>query len=134
MKDGFELDAKYEPDLGKLSLDDLPLFNEYEWYIQVASHFSDFVRAFDQISFVIPFINSYNYNNDEDTRPNRIDYLTYNIENFYIRYISLQDRIYQLMNAIFHLCISIRRINKHIVLSNEKVKRHKDIVEKNAEK
>ena len=55
------------------------------------------------------------------------DHLIYNIENYLIRIKSVHDRILQLVNAVFHLCINEANVNHGVIVSNYKVQHRPEI-------
>jgi hypothetical protein len=71
---------------------------------------------------------NFNYSTKSDI--SRADHLIYNIENYLIRLNSVYDRVLQLVNVVFHLCIREESISHAVVVSNYRVEHHPDIVKK----
>ncbi|NRT17172.1 hypothetical protein HNP99_003551 [Flavobacterium sp. 28A] len=97
-------------------------FNEFEYYIHNNGFYLiHFMQLCDQIIYGVELISNFNYNTTKSV--SRIDHLTYNIENYIIRLTSIHDRLLQLVNATFHLCINESDVNDRVVLNNMKVSR-----------
>ena len=73
----------------------------------------------------VEFLLNYDYSKKLNT--NRADHLIYNIENYFIRLNSVYDRVLQIVNAVFHLCINEESVNHSIVISNLKVAHRSEI-------
>ena len=65
------------------------------------------------------FLSNYGYSKKIEST--RADYLIYNLENYLIRLNSVYDRVLQIVNAVFHLCINEENVNHSVIISNYKV-------------
>lgn len=120
--DGFEISKGRKIDIFSIEFEEGPEFSEYEFYIHNVSFYtSNLLMLFRQLEFAIEFLTNYNYS--KQIQANRIDHLTYNVENYIIRISSVLDRILQVINSVFHLCIDETMVNERIILKNLKVKR-----------
>jgi len=124
LSEGDEVFKGRNIDIKRIEFEPDPPFNEYEFYIyHVGYRLFAFIHTFDQLEYTIDFLTNYDYKiSSKKNRPDRIDYLSYTIENFYIRYTSLLDRLLQLINAVFHLCISEDEVSYKVIIKNLKVK------------
>ena len=108
---------------------DLPDYklNELEYYIHaVGFSLVNLMAWCKQLEYGIEFISNFNYKHTSSSLSiTRSDHLRYNIENYLIRFYSLNDRILQLINSVFHLCISEDQVNFKVILNNYKVSRTK---------
>lgn len=97
-------------------------FNEFEFYIHnTGFYLVHFIQLCNQLEHGVELISNFNYNTTKNV--GRIDHLTYNIENYIIRLTSIHDRILQLINVTFHLCIHESDVNDRVILKNLKVSR-----------
>lgn len=58
----------------------------------------------------------------------RADHLVLNVENYLIRLQSVYDRVLQLLNVTFHLCIDDGHVNHRVIVSNHKVKHRPQVL------
>ncbi len=99
-----------------------PDFDEFEYFIHaVGFSYNYFFKWCQQLEFSVEFLSNYNYGKNQSY--NRADHLVYNVENYIIRYQSILDRLLQLINSTFHLCISEVEVTHAVVMSNYKVSR-----------
>lgn len=97
-------------------------FDELEYYVHNVGFYGNyFLKWLKQLDFAIDILSNYDYN--KETKYNRIDHLTYNIENYIIRFQSVTDRLIQLINSVFHLTIHESNVNSNVVMSSLKVSR-----------
>jgi hypothetical protein len=97
-------------------------FDELEYYIQNTGFYAFyFLKWLKQLDFGIEILSNYDYS--KELNYNRIDHLTYNIENYIIRFQSISDRLIQLINGVFHLTINENNVNGNLVMSSLKVSR-----------
>lgn len=71
-----------------------------------------------------------NFNYSKKGEISRADHLIYNIENYLIRLNSVYDRVLQLVNVVFHLCIREESISHSVVVSNYRVDHNSDVVKR----
>lgn len=99
-----------------------PDFSEYEFYIHnTGFYFVHFIELCRQLENVPELLSNFRY--DKKSKISRGDHLTYNLENYIIRLTSVSDRILQLINAVFHLCIDEKDVSERVILNNLKVSR-----------
>jgi len=97
-------------------------FDELEYYIHNVGFYTYyFIKLLKQLDFAVDFLSNYDYK--PNLKYNRIDHLTYNIENYIIRYQSVLDRLLQLINSVFHLTVDENNVNNNVIMSNLKVKK-----------
>ena len=122
LRDG-EVLKKYQPE-DTWGLELLPGNDEYEYYIhRVGFAYVNLAYFCDQLDFAIEYLSMYDYRRPrKKDGPNRINYLTDNIENYLIRLQSIQDRLLQLINNVYHLCNDEEKVTYDIITSNVKVR------------
>lgn len=125
LHDGKELEEGRKFDITAVDFEPDSQFDEYEFYIHRVGFFLvNFIHLCDQLDFSVEFLYRYDYNKSKTMeRPNRVDYIILNIENYYIRFQSVQDRLLQLINSVFHLCVDENEVNNTVIMSNLKVMR-----------
>jgi len=97
---------------------------EDQYYIQqVGFYLVHTINLCQQLNLAIEFLSNFDYSKKNNA--SRADHLIYNVENYFIRLNSVKDRVLQLVNAVFHLCISEEHVNYSIITSNQKVKHRK---------
>jgi hypothetical protein len=93
--------------------------SEYQYYIhKVGFYLINTISWCKQLDLAIELISNFNYSK---TEVSRADHLIYNIENYLIRIKSVHDRVLQLVNAVFHLCINEENVHHGVIVSNYKV-------------
>lgn len=101
-----------------------PDFSEYEFYIHnTGFYFIHFLELSRQLENAIALLSNFRYDNKNEI--SRGDHLTYNIENYIIRLTSITDRVLQVINAVYHLCINEKDVNERVIINNLKVSRTK---------
>ena len=95
-------------------------FDEFQFYVHnVGFYLTHCLTWCKQLDASVEFLLNYDYSKKLNT--NRADHLIYNIENYFIRLNSVYDRVLQIVNAVFHLCINEESVNHNVVISNLKV-------------
>jgi hypothetical protein len=123
-KDAIRYLGDKEIDFSDIVISEDVIFDELEYYVhKVGFHLSYLIKWCKQLKIGIEFLSNFEYKNNVEY--NRIDHLSYNIENYIIRFQSVSDRILQLINAVFHLAISDNNVTNNVVMSNLKVDRTK---------
>ena len=101
--------------------------SEYQYYVQkVGFYLVNTIAWCKQLDLAIELLSNFDYSKKTTSRA---DHLIYNIENYLIRIKSVHDRILQLVNCVFHLCINEANVNHGIIVSNYKVQ-HRPIIHK----
>jgi hypothetical protein len=107
---------------GEVHLPEEIQLDELEYYIHNVgfwtAHFSSW---FHQLNIGVELLSNFSYN--KKTTASRFDHLAYNIENYIIRFQSVQDKLLHIVNAVFHLTINERKVNFDSVMTNLKVYR-----------
>lgn len=97
-------------------------FSEYEFYIHnTGFYFFHMIQLCNQLNYAIELLTNFNYNTKN--KVTRDQHLIYNVENYIIRLTSLNDRLLQLVNGVFHLTIDEKNVNERNILTNLKVSR-----------
>jgi len=105
--------------------DDIEL-DEYQYYVQtVGFYLVHTITWCRQLDLAIEFLSNFDYSKNIDA--SRADHLIYNLENYLIRLNSVYDRVLQVVNAVFHLCISEENVSHSVIVSNYKVQHRKFI-------
>lgn len=98
---------------------------EYQYYVQkVGFYLVHTISWCKQLDLAIELLSNFDYSKKTASRA---DHLIYNVENYLIRIKSVHDRVLQLVNAVFHLCINEANVNHGIIVSNYKVQHRPDI-------
>lgn len=125
LNDGEEAFANIEVDRLATELPDDVELSEYQYYIQkVGFYLVNTISWCKQLDVAIDLLSNFDYSKKT---PSRADHLIYNIENYLIRIKSVHDRVLQLANTVFHLCINEANVNHGIIISNYKVQHRPDI-------
>lgn len=111
-------------DIKNIELDESNL-DELQYYIHgVGFSLIYLFRLCQQLELAVELLSIYSYKNKtKNDSFNRIDHIIYNIENYIIRFHSLDDRILQLINKVFHLTIHEDDVVRTVILKNYKVSR-----------
>lgn len=97
-------------------------FDEHEYYIHnTGFFFFHMIQLCYQLNYAVELLTNFNYSSKN--KVTRDQHLIYNIENYIIRLTSLDDRLLQLVNAVFHLAIDEKNVNERSILTNLKVSR-----------
>lgn len=100
--------------------------SEYQYYVQkVGFYLVNTISWCKQLDLAIDLLSNFDYSKKEASRA---DHLIYNIENYLIRIKSVHDRVLQLVNAVFHLCINEANVNHGVIVSNYKVQHRPEIL------
>jgi len=103
--------------------------DEREFYIQKVGFFLAHTLTWcKQLHAASELLTNFDYAKKIDV--SRADHLIYSVENYLIRLNSVHDRILQLVNAIFHLCVSEEHVSHSAIISNYKVQHRPAIVKK----
>ena len=99
-------------------------FSELEFYsIRCGYTLSHLLGLLDQIVKIPAFIIKYRFNDiTKKYGITRLDDVTYNYENYIIKYKSLEDRILLFINAIFHIGIDSNTVNYKLIIDNAHIK------------
>ena len=98
---------------------------EYQYYVQkVGFYLVNTISWCKQLDLAINLLSNFDYSKKDASRA---DHLIYNIENYLIRIKSVHDRVLQLVNAVFHLCINEANVNHGVIVSNYKVQHRPEI-------
>jgi len=98
---------------------------EYQYYVQnVGFYLMHTVSWCKQLDLAVNLLSNFDYSKKNASRA---DHLIYNIENYLIRIKSVHDRILQLVNAVFYLCINEANVNHGVIVSNYKVQHRPEI-------
>lgn len=130
MQDGKELSKNRKINILSVEFEEDPQFNEYEYYIHDVGfslvHFLRWWKQLNQVSSVISNIPDFSHKKIKSgVKINGGEYLIYSLENYQIRLLSIYDRILQLINSVFHLCIDKSLVSHEIIVKNLKVSRTK---------
>ncbi len=122
--DAIELFKKRKIDLKNIDFVPDPPFDEREYYIHSLGFSTvHFLALCQQLNLSIELLTNFNYKKGNSI--NRAAHLIYNIENYFIRFLSVNDRLLQLINASFHLLINESDVSPNVILRNYKVSRTK---------
>lgn len=99
---------------------------EYQYYVQKVGFFlAHTISWCKQLDLAIELLSNFDYSKKNASRS---EHLIYNIENYLIRVKSVQDRVLQLVNAVFHLCINEANVNNGVIVSNYKIQHRPEIL------
>jgi hypothetical protein len=126
LKDGEVAFSDIEVDkLATVLPEDIEL-SEYQYYVQkVGFYLVNTISWCKQLDLAIELLSNFDYSKKEASRA---DHLIYNVENYLIRIKSVHDRVLQLVNAVFHLCINEANVNHGVIVSNYKVQHRPEIL------
>jgi hypothetical protein len=107
--------------------DDYPPLDELQFYIvRVGYAVAHTLTWVEQLHQAILFIGDFGYGRRlREEGVNRSHHLIFNVENYLVRLQSVYDRLLQLTNSVFHLCISDELVNHSLIVSNLHVARTK---------
>lgn len=107
--------------------DDDPLLDEQQFYVtRVAFALTHTLAWVEQLDHAVHFLAQFNYQRrTREAGVNRFHHLIYNVENYLIRLQSVYDRLLQLTNNVFHICMSDELVNHRLIVSNLRVSRTK---------
>lgn len=125
-KDGENVLDGIEVEFGAIELSEGADLDEYQYYIhKVGFYLVHTVTWCRQLELAIEFLSNFDYSKKIDAT--RADHLIYNLENYFIRLNSVYDRVLQIVNAVFHLCISEEDVGHSVVVNNYKVQHRQQI-------
>lgn len=107
--------------------DDYPPLDELQFYVvRVGYAMAHTLTWVEQLHQAVLFIGDFGYGRRlRDEGVNRSHHLIFNVENYLVRLQSIYDRLLQLTNAVFHLCISDELVSHSLIVSNLHVARTK---------
>lgn len=127
LNDGREAFAGIEVNPIAIELPQGIRFDEYQYYIHKVGFYLTYTLAWcKQLDLALEFMCNYDYSKRKHY--SRVDHLTYNIENYLMRLNSVYDRVLQIVNAVFHLCINEESVGHTVVVSNYKIQHRPEIV------
>lgn len=125
MNDGNEIFRRIKVNPVAVDLPDVG-FNEYEFYIHaVGFSLVHLIAWYNQLNHAVLILNHFRYQGKRKYGLNRAEHLIYNVENYLIRVQSVSDRMDQLVNKVFHLCIDESEVRSRIIRTNLFVSRTK---------
>lgn len=126
LKDGEVAFSDIQVDILATELPECIELTEYQYYVQkVGFYLVNTTSWCKQLDLAIELLSNFDYSKKEASR---VDHLIYNVENYLIRIKSVYDRILQLVNAVFHLCINEASVNNGVIVSNYKVQHRPEIL------
>jgi len=129
IKDGDEIFSGISVDPTAISLPEDYKLNEFQYYIHKVGFYLVHTLAWcRQLDFAVEFLTNFDYK--KRINASRADHLTFNIENYLIRVNSIYDRVLQIVNAVFHLCINEEHVSHSVIISNYKVAHRPEICSK----
>lgn len=104
-----------------------PLLDEEQFYVtRVGYGLAHTLTWVEQLHHAVHFLVAFNYDSKvTQGGVNRFHHLIYNIENYLVRLQSVYDRLLQLTNIVFHICMSDELVNHSLIVSNLRVSRTK---------
>lgn len=125
LKDGEEAFSEIKIDRLATEIPEDIELTEYQYYVhKVGFYLVHTISWCKQLDLAIDLLSNFDYSKKNASRA---DHLIYNIENYLIRIKSVHDRILQLVNAVFHLCINEANVNHGVIVSNYKVQHRPEI-------
>lgn len=120
LKDSRTVFTEVEFDATALALPEDTELDEFQYYVhKVGFYLIHTLTWCKQLDLAIEFLSNYDYSKKLEST--RADHLIYNLENYLIRLNSVYDRVLQIVNAVFHLCINEENVNHLVIVSNYKV-------------
>ena len=127
LADGSTFLANIEVNPHSVELPDDIVLDEQQYYVHKVGFFLVHTLAWcKQLDLAIELLSNFDYS--KKINATRADHLIYNLENYLIRVNSVYDRILQLVNAVFHLCISEESVGHAVIISNYKVQHRPQVV------
>jgi len=125
LRDGEEAFAEIEVDRLATEIPEHVELTEYQYYVhKVGFYLVHTISWCKQLDLAIALLSNFDYSKKTASRS---DHLIYNIENYLIRIKSVHDRVLQIVNAVFHLCINEANVNHGVIVSNYKVQHRPEI-------
>lgn len=126
LNDGNSVFSDIEFDPTALELPEDTELDEYQYYIHnVGFYLVHTLTWCNQLDLAIEFLSNYDYS--KKIEATRADHLIYNLENYLIRLNSVYDRVLQIVNAVFHLCVNEENVSHSIIVSNYKIQHRVNI-------
>lgn len=95
--------------------------NELDYYINNTQfYFVHFLSLLSQLDNAVGLLNNFGYG--QKNKISRGDHLTYNVENYMVRIISVTDRLLQLINMVFNLQVDESKVNYKRVIGHNRIK------------
>ena len=112
--------TEIEFDATALALPEDAELDEFQYYVHnVGFYLAHTLTWCKQLDLAIEFLSNYDYSKKIEST--RADHLIYNLENYLIRLNSVYDRVLQIVNAVFHLCVNEENVNHSVIVSNYKI-------------
>jgi hypothetical protein len=126
LKDGARLISHYNVEPAAMSWPEDKQLTEGQYYIQkLGFHLSHTLTWCRQLDFAIEYLSS--FDNSKAANSSQADHLIYNIENYLIRLNSVYDRVLQVANDVFHLCMNEQHVGHEAIVTNYKVAHRPEI-------
>ena len=95
-------------------------YSELECYVNNTQfYFVHFLSLLSQLDNAVGLLNNFGYSSKN--KISRGDHLTYNVENYIIRVISVTDRLLQLINMVFNLNVDENKVNYKKVIGHVRI-------------
>ncbi|MRX38395.1 hypothetical protein GJU43_03850 [Flavobacterium sp. LC2016-23] len=96
-------------------------YTELEYYVNNTQfYFVHFLSLLSQLDNAVGLLNNFGYNKKNTI--SRGDHLTYNVENYMIRVVSVTDRLLQFINMAYYLKIDESKVNYKKIIGNPRIK------------
>jgi len=100
--------------------------NDYEKYVvDMTLSCKNILDCLEQIDYSIEMLSA--YRKSKDSIINTIDYIRFMIENFYIRVVSLYDKILRFLNVFFDIGLPEKECRNNTIIKNKKIKDIEDL-------
>lgn len=94
--------------------------SELDCYINNTQfYFVHFLSLLSQLDNAVGLLNNFGYS--QTNKISRGDHLTYNVENYMVRVISVTDRLLQLINMVFNLQVDESKVNYKRVIGHNRI-------------
>lgn len=100
---------------------DPPATRREKYAIETFMSVSNIVSCIDQLHFSIGMLSGYRADSAPE-KMNRVDYIVFGIENYYLRLTSVFDRCLRLANVIYQLGLPEQACNNDSIIKNNHVK------------
>lgn len=106
---------------------DEPMVDELQFYVtRVGYSLAHTLAWVEQLYQAVNFISDFSYaRRMKEDGIRRSHHLIYNVENYLVRLQSVYDRLLQLTNSVFHICMSDKLVSHDLIVSNLRVARTK---------
>jgi len=126
LSDGSEVFSDINFDVTAIELPVDAALDEYQYYIhKVGFYLVHTLTWCKQLDLAIEFLSNFDYS--KKIEASRADHLIYNLENYLMRLNSVYDRVLQIVNAVFHLCINEEYVGHSVIVTNYKVQHRPNI-------